>query len=104
MHEPSFARLTQQFIAELRMCDVNQRQRAFADCFAVEIGHAIFGYDIVNIPARRDDASTWFQQCRDAGSFAVARGGGQRNDWFASHAACCAANEIKLPAKTAVET
>ena len=45
---------------EIRMRDVNQRKRAFADRLAVEIGHAIFGHHVVDIAPRGDDTPAGF--------------------------------------------
>src|SRR5689334_11220724 len=92
-----------QFLAEGGMGYVDERPRALADGFPIQIGDAVFCDDIMDVAARRRDAGRGRERRDDARQGSVLCGRRERDDRLSPLAPRGAADEIELPAEAAVE-
>ena len=93
-----FVQEASRFQAEIRVRHADQRQRPFLNAFAVQVGHAVLGDDVLNAGARGDDARAGAEARDDARNLAALRRGGQRNDRLAAGRLGRAPIEVHLPA------
>src|SRR5436309_6382305 len=103
MNELALASSAQQFVAKLRVRDMNQSHGSFADCFAMQLRHSILSHDVVDVGARSDYTCARLQPSHYSRHRSIVRGGTKRDDRFAALAPSRAPDEINLSAKTAVE-
>src|ERR1700740_3793323 len=85
------------------MRDLDQRLGPFADRLAMQEGHSILGHDIADQAARSDDSRTRIEHGNDPRNGSVFRGRGKGNNRLAAFRTSRTAQEINLPADTAVE-
>ena len=85
------------------MGDGDECEGAFADGLAVQVGHAVFGDDVVDVGAVGDDAGALGEGGDDARDGVAFGGGGHGDDGLAAAAASGAAHEVDLSAEAGVE-
>src|SRR5690349_13740986 len=88
---------------KIRVCDVDQGLRTFADTLAPELGDAVLRDDVVHVTTARDHAGPFFEHALDAAHAAVPGRRGQRDDRPPAAAASSAAYEVNLPANPGKE-
>ena len=92
-----------EFLAELRMGDIDQGQHALADGLAMQVGDAVLGNNVMHVAACRDNAGAFAQFGYNARNGLVLVGRGHDDYAFAAPAPGTAADEVDLSADAAAK-
>src|ERR1039458_2732212 len=102
--EPALAlAIVVKLVTKLGMCNLNQRLSPLTDGSSMQIGNAVFRDHVVHVGAPSQNTRAIGQPGDDSRYRVALRRRRQRNDRLAIFRARRPADEIKLPAKAAVE-